>query len=181
MRRRPAFTVLCILAALSILIPAAVAAIITNLDFFSDGNSGSAEFLKAAFGFSASPFNAIAMCIGALAFGADFGTGGYRALHIRRGIQNGRAPLKGSLFPRGTGSTAGCRLDTLSARLKPCYADFSRLGILMQRLSGQPRAAGQGFAGHRLLVPDGSGSCILGPVDHIRCWGGVRILFPFRH
>ena len=83
MRRRPAFTVLCILAALSILIPAAVAAIITNLDFFSDGNGGSAEFLKAAFGFSASPFNAIAMCIGALAFGADFGTGGYRALHIR--------------------------------------------------------------------------------------------------
>ena len=83
MRRRPAFTVLCILSALSILIPVAVAAIFTNLDFFSDGNGGSAEFLEAAFGFSASPFNAVAMCIGALAFGADFGTGGYRALHIR--------------------------------------------------------------------------------------------------
>jgi hypothetical protein len=83
MRRRPAFTVLCILSALSILIPAAVAAIFVNLDFFSDGNSGAAEFLKAAFGFSASPFNAVSMCIGALAFGADFGTGGYRALHMR--------------------------------------------------------------------------------------------------
>ena len=83
MRRRPAFTVLCILAALSILIPVAVAAIFSNLDFFSDGNNGSAEFLKTTFEFSASPFNAVAMCIGALAFGADFGTGGYRALHIR--------------------------------------------------------------------------------------------------
>ena len=83
MWRRPAFIVLCVLAALSILVPATVAAIIGNMDFFSELTEGEGEFLKAGFGFSASIFFAVAMCIGALIFGADFGTGGYRALHIR--------------------------------------------------------------------------------------------------
>ena len=83
MWRRPAFIVLCVLAGLSILVPATVAAIIGNLDFFSDLSEGEGEYLKAAFGFSASIFFAVSMCIGALIFGADFGAGGYRALHIR--------------------------------------------------------------------------------------------------
>ena len=83
MWRRPAFIVLCVLAGLSILIPATVAAIIGNMDFFSDLTEGEGEFLEAAFGFSASIFFAVSMCIGALIFGADFGAGGYRALHIR--------------------------------------------------------------------------------------------------
>ena len=97
MRRRPAFAVLCTLAALSILIPVAVAAIFVNLDFFSDGNGGSGESLKAAFGFSASPFNSVSMCIGALAFGADFGAGGYRALHMR-GASRMAVPLSKVIY-----------------------------------------------------------------------------------
>ena len=83
MRQRHAFIVLCVLAGLSILVPATIAAIIGNLDDFSDLTEGGGEFLQAAFGFSASIFFAVSMCIGALIFGADFGAGGYRALHIR--------------------------------------------------------------------------------------------------
>ena len=181
MRRRPAFTVLCTLAALSILIPVAVAAIFVNLDFFSDGNGGSGESLKAAFGFSASPFNFVSMCIGALAFGADFGAGGYRALHIR-GASRMAVPLsKVVYFLVVLAALPGCRLDTLLARLKPCHTDFCGIGILMQRLHRQPRADWQGFARDRLLVADGSGPCILGPVDYIRCRGRVWVLFPFEH
>ena len=83
MRRRPAFIVLCVLAGLSILIPAIVSAIVLNLDFFSDANGGDVESMRDAFGFSFTPFNAVAMCVGALIFGVDFGAGGYRALYAR--------------------------------------------------------------------------------------------------
>ena len=83
MRRRPAFIVLCILAGLAILVPSVIAAIVLNLDFFSGASGGNAEFMRGAFGYSFTPFSAVAMCIGALTFGADFGTGGYRALYAR--------------------------------------------------------------------------------------------------
>ena len=83
MRQRHAFIVLCVLAGLSILVPATIAAIIGNLDDFSGVTEGEGEFLQAAFGFSASIFFTVSMCIGALIFGADFSAGGYRALHIR--------------------------------------------------------------------------------------------------
>ena len=83
MNRRPAFIVLCILAELAILVPAVVAVIVLNLDFFSDVGEGEVESIRNALEFSFVPFNAVAMCVGALIFGADFGTGGYRALYTR--------------------------------------------------------------------------------------------------
>ena len=97
MRRRPAFVVLCVLAGLAILIPAIVAAIVLNLDFFSDANGGEVESVRDALIFSFTPFNAVAMCVGALIFGADFGAGGYRALYAR-GAYRIAVPLSKVVF-----------------------------------------------------------------------------------
>ena len=97
MRRRPAFIVLCILAGLAVLIPAIVTATVLNLDFFSDANGGEVESIRDALSFSFTPFNAVAMCIGALIFGADFGAGGYRALYAR-GAYRVAVPLSKIVF-----------------------------------------------------------------------------------
>ena len=84
MRRRPAFIVLSSLAVLFFVIPALVAALLAGSSTLGDFSSGELGALDTALGFSISPlFYLIAVCIGALVFGADFGPGTYRTLHAR--------------------------------------------------------------------------------------------------
>lgn len=97
MRRRAAFVVLCSLAVTVIVIPVLAFAVVANLDVFSAFRTGDVEILAGALGFSVTPFSVVAMCIGALVFGADFGSGGYRALHAR-GATRIEVPVSKFLF-----------------------------------------------------------------------------------
>ncbi len=84
MRRRPAFIILSSLAVLFIVIPSVAVALLADSFIFSGADSAGPDILALAMEFSISPlFYVIAVCIGALVFGSDFGPGAYRTLHAR--------------------------------------------------------------------------------------------------
>ena len=98
MRRRPAFIILSSLAVLFIVVPSIAVALLADSFFFGGADLGGADVLALAMEFSISPlFYLIAVCIGALVFGSEFGSGTYRTLHAR-GASRAVIPLSKGAF-----------------------------------------------------------------------------------